>query len=90
VTISGMPVLINSGGAAGAGSGASPEAPQSPKEAVIAKPGEQSEPPPPPEPPSAAAVEQAEAQRETLIEAAKSGVPFCEKCEAARRTAAGG
>ena len=90
VTISGMPVLINSGGAAGAGSGASPEAPENPVEALIAKPGEQPATPPPAEPPSEEAQALAEAQRTTLKEAAKSGVPFCEKCEAARRAAAGG
>src|SRR5215831_2867011 len=33
VTVSGIPILLNSGGAAGAGSGSSPQSPQAPKEA---------------------------------------------------------
>ena len=41
-------ILINSGGAAGSGSGASPEAPKAPKEAADDKPGAKDEPPPPP------------------------------------------
>jgi type VI secretion system secreted protein VgrG len=40
VTIKGMMVLINSGGAAGSGSGSSPEAPKDPKEADTADAGE--------------------------------------------------
>lgn len=85
VTISGTPVLINSGGAAGSGSGSSPEAPQAPKEADTAEPGKKAklraaQPAPFAKlTPSPAAFVQAQ----TLREAAKSGVPFCEKCERA-------
>ncbi len=43
VTISGTPVLINSGGSAGSGSGCSAEAPKPPKEADKAEPGALSE-----------------------------------------------
>ena len=43
VTISGTPVLINSGGSAGSGSGCSPDAPKAPKEADKADPGQVSE-----------------------------------------------
>ena len=75
VFISGPMVMINSGGAAGSGSGASPQAPKSPKEADDAIPGEKSEPSPPPSPPkptvfSAAAM--------VLKHAAVSGAPFCD------------
>jgi type VI secretion system secreted protein VgrG len=70
VTISGTPVLINSGGSAGSGSGSSPEAPKLPQEADKAEPGKKLELPPPPETlsPQATAFQQA----------ARSGTPFCE------------
>ena len=48
VTISGAPVLINSGGAAGSGSGCSPAPPAEPVEAAEAEAGEAAELPPPP------------------------------------------
>ncbi len=74
VFISGTMVMINSGGAAGSGSGSSPEAPKPPKEADKATPGEmkESKPPKPPKPAkySPAAV--------VLKQAAHSGAPFCE------------
>jgi type VI secretion system secreted protein VgrG len=40
VTVSGIPVMINSGGSAGSGAGAAPEAPQQPREAADGEPGE--------------------------------------------------
>lgn len=52
VTISGTPILLNSGGSAGSGAGSSPQSPKAPKdpsepvEATDAKPGEAYEPPP--------------------------------------------
>ncbi len=46
VTISGTPVLINSGGSAGSGSGCSPTAPTAPKEAADDKAGGMDAPPP--------------------------------------------
>jgi type VI secretion system secreted protein VgrG len=85
VAISGMPILLNSGGAAGAGSGASPEAPKSPREADKAEPGEAAPP---------LLAEQAPAftgpspQAAALRRAAQQGVPFCEKCAEAARQAA--
>lgn len=85
VTISGLPILLNSGGVAGIGSGASPEYPKQPRTADVANPGERSNTSPgvtPPAPPSPAAA----AQALTLRQAAKSGVPFCEKCEMAAHT----
>ena len=90
VTISGTPVLINSGGSAGSGSGCSPDAPKAPKEADKADPGQVSDVAPrtpptatPATPLTIKAVAQAQAQ--TLKTAAENGTPFCEKCEAARR-----
>ncbi len=83
VTISGTPVLINSGGSAGSGSGSSPEAPKQPKAAADDQAGgmDQSPPPKPPKPetygPSATA----------LKLAAKDGKPFCEKCAEAEPSA---
>lgn len=83
VTISGTPVLINSGGAAGSGSGASPHKPKKPKVAADDKAGSKDEPAPkrPPRPatygPSAT----------VLKTASQNGTPFCQKCEEARRQA---
>ena len=82
VTISGTPVLINSGGSAGSGSGCSPEAPKSPKAAADDKAGgmDQSPPPKPPKPttygPSAS----------VLKLAAKDATPICEKCAEADKS----
>jgi len=80
VTIQGNIVKINSGGAAGSGSGSSPEAPQLPLEADTAEPGKEPEPPKPKEYSPAAIV---------LKQAAKDGTPFCEKCEAAKKARKG-
>ncbi|MGZ5119426.1 MAG: bacteriophage T4 gp5 trimerization domain-containing protein, partial [Burkholderiales bacterium] len=90
VYIQGTMVYINSGGAAGAGSGCSPEAPTAPQEADKAEPGEKLEAPKtlvPPDPNPSASMQPASSssQSTALKEAAKSGVPFCEKCEEARR-----
>ncbi|AFL74244.1 type VI secretion system Vgr family protein [Thiocystis violascens] len=103
VTISGTPVLINSGGSAGSGSGCSPDAPKAAKEADKADPGKvssaQAGTPPPA---STLATTQVKAiakassstgaganpQAQALNAAAQSGTPFCEKCEEARRAQA--
>jgi type VI secretion system secreted protein VgrG len=82
VFIQGTLVMINSGGAAGAGSGCSPTPPKAPKEADKAEPGEKVAPP------AAAPITPARApsiQAAVLRQAAVTGVPFCEKCEEARR-----
>ncbi|WP_295384030.1 type VI secretion system tip protein VgrG [uncultured Thiodictyon sp.] len=99
VTISGTPVLINSGGSAGSGSGCSPDAPKAPKEAANADPGQVSDAaagtPPTMTPASLAQVKgvvfvppesqtQDQAQAAALAAAAENGTPFCAKCEAAR------
>ena len=94
IFIKGTMVMINSGGAAGSGSGCSPEGPAEPTEADKADPGEKlaapkPESPPPSKPNVATSVSPASPQATALKEAAKSGVPFCEKCEAARRAQAG-
>lgn len=79
VAISGTPILINSGGAAGSGSGASPDPPKAPKEADKAKPGEKVKRP---------AAKTASPQAVALRQAAREGRPFCEKCAEAARQAA--
>jgi type VI secretion system secreted protein VgrG len=75
IFISGTMVMLNSGGAAGSGSGASPETPKAPQEADKAEPGQKDQPPPPPPPlkpvsysPAALAMQRA----------AQNGTPFCE------------
>ncbi len=70
VTIQGTMVNINSGGAAGVGSGSSPEEPKKPREADTADPGEAITLPPPPEAPTP--------QNQALAAAAKNGTGFCE------------
>ncbi len=75
IFIQGTMVMINSGGAAGSGSGSSPEAPKDPTEADKAEPGEVSRPPVASRPPkpstySAGAV--------VLQQAARDGTPFCD------------
>jgi type VI secretion system secreted protein VgrG len=75
VTIQGTLVNINSGGAAGAGSGASPASVKDAKEADTGRPGEASQPParrtrPKPASYSPAAL--------VLREAAQNGTPFCD------------
>jgi type VI secretion system secreted protein VgrG len=85
IFIKGTMVMINTGGAAGSGSGCSPAAPGEPTEADTAEPGAAlavaaTQAPPPPKPAPGAVSPQAQA----LKEAAKTGVPFCEQCEAAK------
>ena len=70
VTISGTPVLINSGGSAGAGSGCSPAAPKEPQEADKANPGKK--------PPLGSPGGSPSPQAQTLKNAAQSGKPFCD------------
>jgi type VI secretion system secreted protein VgrG len=91
VSISGPMVMINSGGAAGSGSGSSPTAPaaaeapdpaKEPKEAADAKPGAKDEPPAAPKPPKPVTYS---ASAKVLKDAADNGTPLCEKCEEARR-----
>ncbi len=82
VTIQGTMVKINSGGAAGSGSGASPDSPALPLAADDAEAG--SADAPPVAPPTLGT------QALALKNAAVAGVPFCAKCEAARRAAEGG
>lgn len=85
VTISGTPVLMNSGGSAGSGSGCSPDAPKTPTEADNAEAGKvsdvQARTPPPVK--KVAARQEVKAashsQAQTLAAASQSGTPFCEK-----------
>jgi type VI secretion system secreted protein VgrG len=90
VTISGVPILLNSGGSAGSGSGASPEAPKEPQEADKADPGRSLELHAEPEPYSPAPPQSFFAtQVQILREAAQAGTPFCEKCAEASRAQMG-
>ncbi len=101
VTISGTPVLINSGGSPGSGSGCSPDAPAAPQEADQADPGQLSDTAPAGPRPTQAAASVATVkaidfqaggtspQAQALRDAAANGTPFCEKCEAARRAQSG-
>lgn len=86
VAISGPMVMINSGGAAGAGSGCSPDAAKLPKQADTAEPGQVSEAPKSPKPPTPVKFSP---QATTLQGAAKDGTPFCEECEKAKKQQAG-
>ncbi len=77
IFIKGTMVMLNSGGAAGTGSGSSPTAPTDPKEADTGQPGttprlQSRRPPPRPTFTSPAA--------SVLINAAQSGATFCEIC----------
>lgn len=85
VFIKGTMVMINSGGAAGSGSGCSPDTAKLPDEAIEADPGSKDEPPKAPEPPEPV---QVSSSAKVLAMAAEDGTPFCEKCEAAREAAA--
>jgi type VI secretion system VgrG family protein len=76
VTISGTPVLINSGGSAGSGSGCSPDAAKEALGPDQAKPGRDK---PSKGTPSPAA--------QVLRQAALNGTPFCEKCAEAAAAA---
>jgi type VI secretion system secreted protein VgrG len=79
IALSGAPmVLINSGGAAGSGSGSSPHPPTAPKdakEADTAKAGQLEQTPPPPRPPKP---EKYSAKALMMKDAAKNGTPFCD------------
>jgi type VI secretion system secreted protein VgrG len=78
IAISGMPmVLINSGGAAGSGSGCSPDPPKPPEEACTAEGGTKAAMPPPKQPPVPSTYSP---QASVLTIAAKKGTPFCEVC----------
>lgn len=90
VFIQGTMVMVNSGGSAGTGSGSSPAAPKVPLEADKAKPGAMAAPPPPDVKQPVAGSQPPSPQAATLRQAAESGTPFCEKCEAARRAQTAG
>jgi type VI secretion system secreted protein VgrG len=79
VTISGTPVLINSGGSAGSGSGSSPDAAKLPKEAANSKGGGKEEVTRP------AKAKTFGPSATVLKQAAKNGTPFCEECEKANK-----
>jgi type VI secretion system secreted protein VgrG len=94
VTIYGTMVNINSGGSPGSGSGSSPEAPQEPTEAQEAatdQPGEVTQAEANPEQKQGQSQDATTvgafqvSQAQALSNAARSGAPFCEKCEEARR-----
>ncbi len=72
VTVSGTPVLINSGGAAGSGSGCSPEAPQKPKEPGESDAAENASIP--------AAPQTLSPQALAFKSAAVTGLAFCQVC----------
>ncbi len=75
VFITGTMVMINSGGAAGSGSGASPEAPKAPKEADTAEPGQAVQLPPPKAPSTPTSYSPGAL---VLKQAAQHGMPFCD------------
>ena len=80
VTISGTPVLINSGGSAGSGAGSSPESPKDPTEAKEAdddNAGQVDQPPPAPQPPTPVTYS---AQATVLKMAAQDGTPMVKIC----------
>ena len=74
VFIKGTMVMINSGGAAGNGSGASPQAPNAPKEAAKSKGGDVTAAPTRQKPTAYSP------QAKMFKLAADSGTPFCEVC----------
>ncbi|MBS1792235.1 MAG: type VI secretion system tip protein VgrG [Acidobacteria bacterium] len=77
IFIKGTMVMINSGGAAGAGAGANPDAPKEAKEADRAEAGGRVAPPKPLPPVKPLAYSQAAM---VLKKAHKEGTPFCEVC----------
>ncbi|WP_295458299.1 type VI secretion system tip protein VgrG [uncultured Thiodictyon sp.] len=85
VTISGTPVLVNSGGSAGSGSGCSPDAPQAPKEAAKADAGAVSTAPKAGAAPKQTAAKLAKVKGTPYVPAAAlqsalaNGTPFCKK-----------
>ena len=91
VTIQGILVNINSGGAAGVGSGSSPqspkdpdppEKPKEPQAAATAQPGQVDQAPAAPQPPKPVVYS---ASAKVMQQAAQDGTPFCEKCESANK-----
>lgn len=78
IFIKGTMVMLNSGGAAGSGSGSSPDPPKAPKEADKAEPGSRPPVPPSQAPPSRPTFTTAAAI--ALVRAAQNGSPFCEIC----------
>ncbi|MFO1372488.1 MAG: type VI secretion system tip protein TssI/VgrG [Candidatus Competibacteraceae bacterium] len=93
VTIQGTMVMINSGGSAGSGSGCSPGAPTdptAPKEAATDQAGEVTDAQATPIERHGRSLDSVSVgayspQAQTLANAAQSGTPFCEICEAAQR-----
>ncbi len=86
IFIKGTMVFINSGGAAGSGSGASPDVPKDPKEADTAIPGQRAPKPAPQPPPPKPQFNSLAAQ--VMINAAQTAAPFCEICERHRQETA--
>jgi type VI secretion system secreted protein VgrG len=94
VFISGMMVMINSGGSAGSGSGSSPaapKAPKEPKEAANDQPGAISQAQATPIQSKSQSLDSVSvgnlqsAQAQALKKAAQNGTPFCEICEEERK-----
>jgi type VI secretion system secreted protein VgrG len=80
VFIQGTMVMINSGGAAGTGSGCSPAVSKAPAEADNAEPRHKAEPL------LVTAATAPSTQAAVLRQAATTGVPFCEKCQETGKT----
>lgn len=78
IFIKGTMVMINSGGAAGNGSGSQPEPPKQAKEADKAEPGTRTVLPPRSAPPARPVFTSPAAL--VLVNAAESGIAFCEIC----------
>jgi len=78
IFIKGTMVMINSGGAAGSGSGSNPEAPKEAKQADNAEPGTSPKSPPANHPPAKPVFQTPAAI--VLINAAQGGTAFCEIC----------
>ena len=76
VTIQGTMVKINSGGAAGSGSGTSPLAAKAAKEAIKSSGGQKDTPPA-----ARVAPKAYSAQATSFLTAAKTGAPFCAACQ---------
>ncbi|PWV64758.1 type VI secretion system Vgr family protein [Plasticicumulans acidivorans] len=70
VFINGAPIALNSGGSTGSGPGCSPQPAQPPLEAAPAAHGGL----------SPAAAERQRQQARVLLDAARFGIPFCERC----------
>lgn len=75
IFVKGTMVMLNSGGAAGSGSGSNPTAPKDPKEADNADPGQNTRVPPAPAPPAPLSYGPLAG---IMKQAAASGAPFCE------------